>query len=84
MRSSRKHQLPAKVQPAPKWTRRMLPTLTSDGPRPLTTVDIPTIVNTILDTRHNQPPGHQPPVTRDDPSALGPDLSAAAAATLGN
>ena len=53
MWGSRKCQLPAKVQLAPKQTRRTSPMLTSDNPRPLTTADIPTIVNAVLDTCHS-------------------------------
>jgi len=77
MQGSRKCQLPTKAQFASKQTRRTSPTLTSDEPRPLTTADIPTIVNAVLDARH-----HQPPVAHDDPPAPGPDHAAAAAALL--
>jgi len=76
---SRKRQSPATPQPAPKRTRRTTTTVAPDDPRPLTTADIPAIVNAVLDARHGQPP-----VERDVPPAPSPDQSADVVAIPGN
>ena len=73
----RKRQSSANAQPTsnPKRPKRMSSSRVHEKenqPRPLTTADIPIIVNAVLGARRNQPT-----LTRDDLSASGPDRPAA-------